>query len=277
MAVLGRYLARAAQDRESVTEAGWQGKVTGVLSGKGSGDAAARKSMSALGARLAEATASSTDELIRLHGLSGKAARQVLDRVSDDYAHNARTPEGAAAALGGLVSGAVGGLAADLATGGLTLGGGMVVGASLGVLGATGVAKSVNMGRGDDGPSMRWSAEFGERLAVTALMRYLAVAHFGRGRGEWAEGEHPAFWQPIVEQAMATSARDLARIHKDAAGGADVAAPMADLMRRCGAAILSKLYPEAPVAAELAPAPAPAALPLGDGTAQDWSVGPSLR
>jgi hypothetical protein len=38
---------------------------------------------------------------------------------------------------------------------------------------------------------------------VAALLRYLAVAHFGRGRGNFAEGEAPAFWQDEVEAAIA--------------------------------------------------------------------------
>ena len=76
------------------------------------------------------------------------------------------------------------------------------VGAILGALGGTGLAKGFNLARGEDSSSVRWSAELLERLTVTALLRYLAVAHFGRGRGEWAEGEHPHFWQSVVQEAV---------------------------------------------------------------------------
>ncbi|TMM48058.1 GTPase domain-containing protein [Qipengyuania marisflavi] len=253
MEVLGRYLARAAQDKELVDEPDWQGKLAGALTGKSGGDRAARKAMAALATRLAEATAGSTDELIRLHGLSGKAARKVLERVSDDYAHRAKTPEGAAAALGGLFSGAVGGLAADLAAGGLTLGGGMIVGAILGALGATGVAKGINLAKGEDGSSVGWSAEFFERLTVTALLRYLAVAHFGRGRGEWSEGEHPEFWQAVVEEAVAAKKTELARVYKAAAGGeAEAVSALTALLREMGRSVLAKLYPQATIPAQTA-------------------------
>lgn len=247
MAVLGRYLARAAQDREAVDEPGWQDRLAGKLTGRGGSGAAADKAMGALAARLADATATSTDELIALHGLSGKAARTVLERVGDDYAHKAATSEGGAAALGGILSGAVGGLAADLAAGGLTLGGGMIVGAILGAAGATGVAKSLNLARGEDGSAMRWSGDFFERLTVTALLRYLAVAHYGRGRGEWAEGEHPAHWQGIVETIVAARADDLRRAQRAIAAGeltgeaAD--ARMAMLLRSAAATTLIRLYP----------------------------------
>lgn len=247
MAVIGGDLVRAAQDRQKVEEPKGLTKIVGTLTGQTRDSAEAKKAMGQLAARLAEATAQSTDELIRLHGLSGKASRLVLERVSDDYAHAAKTPEGAAAALGGLFSGAVGGLAADLATGGLTLGGGMIVGGILGALGATGVAKSLNMARGEDGESVRWSHEFFERLTVTALLRYLAVAHFGRGRGDWSEGEHPAFWQPVVEQAVADRAAALRDLQKRAqsAPPADpaVTSDFARLIGDAGHAVLTRLYP----------------------------------
>ncbi|MEP7131292.1 MAG: GTPase domain-containing protein [Sphingomicrobium sp.] len=249
MAVLARYVHRAARDRETVEEANWQGKVAAAITGRSKGDRAARKAMGVLATRLADSTAKSTDELIQLHGLSGKAAYKVLERVSDDYAHQAKAPEGASAALGGLFSGAVGGLAADLAAGGLTLGGGMIIGAILGALGGTGVAKGFNLARGDEKSSVRWSAELLERLTVTALLRYLAVAHFGRGRGEWAEGEHPNFWQSVVAEAVTERRSELARLLKtsSAPGEGDEASPadLSALVRQLGSTILAHLYPEA--------------------------------
>lgn len=251
MAVLARYLAAAAADREPVDEAGGLGRIAATITRQGAAEREAGKAMKVLAGRLAEATAASTDELIRLHNLSGKAARKVLERVGDDYAHNAKTPEGPAAALGGLVSGAVGGLAADLAAGGLTLGGGMIVGAILGAVGATGVAKGINLARGEDGASVRWSADFFERLTVTALLRYLAVAHFGRGRGEWSEGEHPPFWQGVVESAVAQRKDDLARLRK-----APDAAELAALLEQLGEAVLARLYPGARLPASDAAPPA---------------------
>ena len=259
MDVMARYLAAAATDREEVDEPGWQGKLAAAMSGRDKGDRAAGKAMKNLAGRLAEATAASTDELIRLHGLSGKAAKKVLDRVSEDYAHNAKTPEGAAAALGGLVSGAVGGLAADAVAGGLTLGGGMIVGAVLGALGAGGVSKGINMSRGEDGSSMRWANDFLERLTVTAVLRYLAVAHYGRGRGEWAESEHPAFWQPVVEDEVSNRADALKtalRQPETGAAGGPVgghAQAISAVVRAIAGAVLLRLYPEAKAVADLEP------------------------
>ena len=247
MEVLARYLARAANDREPVEETEWQGKLAGAITGRGKGDRVARKAMGELAARLADSTARSTDELISLHGLSGKAAKQVLERVGEDYAHATKTPEGTSAALGGLVSGAVGGLAADVAAGGLTLGGGMIVGAVLGALGATGVAKGINMARGEDGSSMRWASDFLERLTVTAVLRYLAVAHYGRGRGEWSEGEHPPFWQPVVEQRVHRSTNQLkatSRIDFPVEQSSERISELANELGAITRSILAQLYPQ---------------------------------
>ena len=41
------------------------------------------------------------------------------------------------------------------------------------------------------------------RCWSAALLRYLAVAHFGRGRGGFVESEAPAFWQAEVEAEVA--------------------------------------------------------------------------
>ena len=140
------------------------------------------------------------------------------------------------------------GLAADLAAGGLTLGGGMIVGAVIGALGATGLAKGINLARGEDGSSVGWSDEFLERLTVTAILRYLAVAHFGRGRGEWSEGEHPPFWQPVVEEEVAKYKKDLVRVFKQrSASNQDPTdgSGLSEILETIGLSILDRLYPDA--------------------------------
>ncbi|MCA0890477.1 DUF3482 domain-containing protein [Qipengyuania flava] len=244
MQVLAHYLLRAACDREPVEDAGWQGKLATAVAGRDKGDAAAGKAMKALGLRLAETTAISTDELIALHNLSGRAARKVLDRVAQDYAHNERITEGAVGALGGLFTGAVSGLGADLMAGGMTLGGGMIVGGILGALGATAAARGINMARGEDGNTVSWAQDFFARLVVTSLLRYLAVAHYGRGRGDWDEGEHPPHWQGVVETAVAQRSAAFAEIRKGCRNeDAAMQASLSALLRETGLDVLARLYP----------------------------------
>ncbi len=50
---------------------------------------------------------------------------------------------------------------------------------------------------------MQFADAFLQTLLVGAVLRYLAVAHFGRGRGNYVESEAPPFWQAEVEAALA--------------------------------------------------------------------------
>ena len=247
MAVLSEGLARAAVDREVVPNRDWRDRVGGLLPFRGEAPAEERRAMARLAERLEAGTRNSTERLIDLHGLSGRAARAVLQRLRDDYAASAPAKEGYAAVLGGLMSGAVGGLAADLAAGGLTLGGGLIVGGVLGALGAGGAAKTYNLARGEEGAGVRWGEAFFTGLVRSALLRYLAVAHFGRGRGEWEEGEHPAFWQDAIADVLRPRAGEARAIWE--AGkreGADALRPrVARLLTESAAEVLARLYPEA--------------------------------
>lgn len=248
MRVLAEHLAAAAVDSEAVAEGSWLDTVAAplkVLQKREDRDAA--RAMARLAERLESGTRASTEQLIALHGLSGKAARDVLKRLEKDYANMGPAREGLAAVMGGLMSGAVTGIAADIAAGGLTLGGGMIVGGILGALGAGGLARGYNLVRGDSEPRVRWSDELFDSLVCSALLRYLAVAHFGRGRGQWEEGEHPLFWQEAVTEELATRREDLRRIWRTARVGepAPMVPPLADLLGETGAALLTRFYPEA--------------------------------
>jgi hypothetical protein len=202
--------------------------------------------MGRLGERVDQAVRHSTDSLIHLHGLSGRAAEQVLKRMRDDYVEAAPAREGVAAVLGGLVTGAAGGLGADLAAGGLTLGAGMLVGGILGAVGAGSAARGYNLVRGGDTDSVRWSEDFFIGLIRSALLRYLAVAHFGRGRGEWEEGEHPVSWRESVSEIVDGERRALRHIWSEArnAEPPSVTAPLQEVLSRSAAKMLVRLYPE---------------------------------
>lgn len=152
------------------------------------------------------------ERLIAVHGLEGRAAEEVLERVAGDIHVDAPIDETRTAAVGGVVSGALTGLGADLAAGGLTFGAGMVAGAIIGALGGAGIARGVNVVRGRSESSLRWDDAFLDGLVTSALLRYLAVAHYGRGRGAWREGEYPSFWRPLVVDAVVAEQDRLARV-----------------------------------------------------------------
>jgi hypothetical protein len=193
-----------------------------------------------------------TAALIRLHGLQGEAQGQILNRLAGLVQARAHVSEGRAAALGGALTGALAGLKADLATGGLTLGGGLLAGGLIGALGGAGLARAVNVARDSQRRWVRWSdAALGPRVEA-ALLRYLAVAHHGRGRGDWAASEAPPHWPAAVQAALAPQAEALAALWADRStrwDNAGEAARLAAALRpRLAAAtqdLLRALYPAA--------------------------------
>jgi hypothetical protein len=136
----------------------------------------------------------------------------VLERVSSDVHIDAPLDEGRTAVVSGVASGALTGLGADLAAGGLTFGAGMLVGAVIGALGGAGIARGVNVVRGRTESSLRWEEAFLDGLVTSALLRYLAIAHYGRGRGEWKQSEYPTFWRQLVVDAVVANQVQLAEV-----------------------------------------------------------------
>jgi hypothetical protein len=206
IAALAVPIAAAACDREPLAESGAKsalrelGRSFGL--GKEDTDGARQRAARALADRLEDALRIAMDRVIELHGFGGRAKADVLSRLSSRAALDAPVSEGKAALMGGVVSGALSGLAADLATGGLTLGAGVIAGALLGALGGAGVARGMNVVRGKSSAAVRWDDALLSELVASALLRYLAVAHYGRGRGDFAESEYPTFWPPLVARIV---------------------------------------------------------------------------
>jgi hypothetical protein len=222
------------------------GSALGLGDDTGKGEDA--RAAAALAQRLQADMRTALDQLIAIHGLTGRAAADVEARFERDLAREGPVDEGKAAAMGGVLSGAVTGLAADLAAGGLTFGAGMLTGAVLGALGGAGVARAVNVVRGQTDETVRWDGVFLERLVTQALLRYLAIAHYGRGRGDYVDRAIPAFWQAAVSQAMGARRERFA--HAFAQREPDghttmVAAALTPLMRETTLAVLEALYPGA--------------------------------
>ncbi len=263
MAELARRLARAAQDRQLVDSDGFRGQVKQIGSRLGkalglrddAGDAPQQRAMALLAERLDDDVRRSTDMLIRLHGLDGRAGGEVLAKMARHYATRNPVDEGKAAVWGGVLTGALAGLKADVLSGGLTLGGGLLAGGVLGALTAAGAARGVNLVRGTAQPELRWDPKVLDTLYASALLGYLAIAHHGRGRGAWVAQAPPASWVSAVDttvQAQAETLRDLWQRSREA-DGEDVAlctrpALQAALESGCRMA-LARLYPGAPMPA----------------------------
>ncbi len=125
-----------------------------------------------------------------------------------------------AGVIGGLVSGALGGLAADIAAGGFTFGAGMLIGGVLGAFGARELTRAYNLSQGSESGVVRWSPDFLSERMGAALVRYLVVAHFGRGRGEFVAGVAPEHWRAAVAEALEKHRAELGEVWDAARNGA---------------------------------------------------------
>jgi hypothetical protein len=190
--------------------------------------------------------------LLQLHGIGGAAEEEILRRLASHYELRLRMDEKGAAIWGGVVSGALVGLKADVLSGGLTLGGGLLAGGLLGALGGAGLARCVNLVRGTERSSIAWNAEALDQMVDAALLRYLAVAHFGRGRGDWVQGEAPPHWKDVIARELAPRRDELAQIWSirnprgdDGDRTAALTAALEPLVRDAAASALARLYPGA--------------------------------
>ncbi len=252
MHALAAQLAAAATDRETLGPQRLRDRASrwlaSVVRGGEAADPDRERAMTALATRLDRAVREGTDRLIALHGLSGRAADEILARVAGQFDLSRAADVGKSGVIGGLVSGALGGLVADLHAGGLTFGAGALIGSVLGALGAGGAARAYNLARGSEGGKMSWSAPFLNQRFAAALLRYLAVAHYGRGRGDWVESEYPPFWCPLVARIVEARRKSFARIWSQRAPDCDTRV-IGDALRvevtAAAREILDVLYPGA--------------------------------
>ncbi len=240
MRSLAGSVARLACATERVADAGslsarlrQAGISVGVGNAEQSPTALAQK---ALAERHGAEVRANTLALIGLHGLEGTAQVEILQRLASHFETRLQLDETKAGLWGGIVSGALVGLKADLLSGGLTLGGGLLAGGLIGALGGAGLARCVNLVRGTDASWVAWNPPALDQMLEAALLRYLAVAHFGRGRGDWAQGESPPHWRGAVELALQPQREALAALWREREVGPGAAA-------ECEASLVATLQP----------------------------------
>lgn len=234
---IGDYVVAAAADHEQLHD-------------ENPGRAEKRRAMRALAARLDEATGDLMAMLLELHGLRGRFQEEARTRLEEDF----RMPgevvsSGTAAIVGAAMGGAAGGLVTDVLTGGLSFGAGAIAGAVLGAMGAAGLLKGYQIALGADVPVVRWSQDFLRDLTQQAVLRYLAVAHFGRGRGEWRELGNAARWALLVERTVVSRGDAFAgcvfAARDDSGFVTDAGARTTSLVRSVLREVLCTTYPQA--------------------------------
>lgn len=205
-----------------------------------------------LATQLADRVVAATNDLIHHHGLEGEAARALGALAKDQFHTPQQVPEAIWSVLGSVAGGAMGGLIADLKAGGMTFGGGALMGGIAAGLGAFALIKSYNLVRGGD-HRLHWSREHFREQVRLAMLTYLAVAHFGRGRGEWQQTADPEHWNKVVEEVLQEHQQGIERLWKE---GVEKGAMPADLSPRarhvisdCLTCVLARLYPSLPLSA----------------------------
>jgi hypothetical protein len=246
MAVMAQQLLDAAHDKQ-VVETVERGVLTSALKiigiGKGEDRKRQERAMNTLIGRLNIAIGQTTVHLLALHKLDPSEAPKINARVSSNFVVKAPVEKAQAALLGAIMSGAATGLSADLAAGGLTLGTGALLGGVIGALAFSGAAWGFNVGTDRKVPVISLSDEFLRTLLVSSVLRYLAVAHFGRGRGNFVEGEAPAFWQEEVEAAVAAREAEVQALWQQMRERDDAdLAPASALFTAVTRQVLERLY-----------------------------------
>jgi hypothetical protein len=262
--VAAEQLAAAARDEEAIAEEG-RSILRSALKAVGMGKDEQRRqelAMAALVERLNARINGATARMLALYRVDPGQALAINARVRDNFAVRAPVDKAQAGLLGAVVSGAATGLSADLMAGGLTMGAGALLGALVGGLTMAGAAWGFNQRLDRNKPSVQFADPFLQSLLTGAVLRYLAVAHFGRGRGNWVEGEAPAFWQTEVERALneqAAAHPDLWQSVRTAPADAAAAKLVEAVLRPATDAVLGRLYPGVALAVP-SPVPPPVAL-----------------
>ena len=295
MNLIARQIVAAAHDSELLKPAGeplGTAVFQTVLSAIGVGQKRAQKRQDkawhALLKRQSDGVLDTTTALLKLHRLDRGAAAKINDQVHQGFVVRAPIDTRQAGLLGAAISGAATGLSADLLAGGLTFGAGALVGGVIGALTFSGAAWAFNASTDRDQSSLHFSQDFLRTQLVASLLRYLAVTHFGRGRGKFVEMQAPGFWQKEVEDAMA--------LHQDALAGAfrmldgkgrleESSTALAAALTQITTQVFVRLYPANPAArnepdAPIVPAAAPTvptvptvpAVPAANGSAlpESW-------
>jgi hypothetical protein len=205
---------------------------------------AKQRGMDAIVERLDQSAAELFSRLRQLHGVDETAALALQQRLEEKFIvqQPVHTPQ---AGMAGAATGAAMGASVDLLVGGLTLGAATALGALVG--GSAGFIAAAWKNRASPAGStlVQLSDEMMKAMVEAALLRYLAVAHYGRGPAGAASEVHPSWKDEVVaaveaRKAMLTPFWTTARTLPDAGKVAlALAAELENVMR----IVFAALYP----------------------------------
>jgi hypothetical protein len=204
---------------------------------------ARQAAMDAVVRRLEVSAADMFARLRALHGVEEEAAGALQHRLEEKFVvqQSIDTPQ---AGMAGAATGAAMGASVDLLVGGLTLGAATALGALVGGSAAFIAAAWKNRSTSSGSTVVQLSEAMMQAMVEAALLRYLAVAHYGRGPAGAGNELHP-FWKIDVVAAVEAHKPWLApfwnaaRSHPDEAHAGDLARELEAITRK----VLQTLYP----------------------------------
>jgi hypothetical protein len=243
MAAVAEHLLHAAQLVEEVP--------SGALSVKSLVSPAERQAqaqgrqaaMDAVVRRLEVSAAQMFARLRALHGIEDAAAGALQHRLEEKFVvhQGIDTPQ---AGLAGAATGAAMGASVDLLVGGLTLGAATALGALVGGSAAFIAAAWKNRSTSSGATVVQLSDDMMQAMVEAALLRYLAVIHYGRGPAGTGNELRP-FWRSDVVAAVEAHKPWLAPFWTSARAQSDEAqiAVLARELETIARKVLVTLYP----------------------------------
>ena len=243
MAAVAEHLLYAARQMQEVPSAALT--VKSLLPGERQAQAQARQAaMDEVVKRLHVSAGELFSRLRVLHGIDEAAAGALQHRMQEKFVvqQAVDTPQ---AGMAGAATGAAMGASIDLLVGGLTLGAATALGALVGGSAAYITAAWKNRSTSAGSTVVQLSDEMIQALTEAALLRYLAVAHQGRGAAGAGDELQP-FWTADVVAAVEAHRERLAPFWVAARTQPDPAKLASALGRELEATareVLARLYP----------------------------------
>ena len=199
MAALAEHLLFAARQIEEVGSSALT--VRNLIPSERQAQAQGRQAaMDAVVKRLDASALEMFSKLRKLHGLDDSTAVTLQERMEEKFVVQ-QAIDMPQAGVAGAATGAAMGASVDLLVGGLTLGAATALGALVGGGAAFVAAAWKNRATTGGTTLVQLSDEMMQAMVEAALLRYLAVAHYGRGP-EGAEGELRPYWKSDVVVAV---------------------------------------------------------------------------
>ena len=247
----GKLLGRAWQSLSQITS-----KLGKASAADDRLSAQAKAAVERLMTSLRQSDVQTTQRLLEIHQLDGRAASQIQEQLRDQLKISTPVDAQAASLWGALTAGAATGLGADLMAGGLTLGAGAVLGALVGALTFGGAAWGANKMFDQQQQSFQLSQDYLTTLVSQVLLKYLLISHFGRGRGRYTSPAAPEQWSAAVQAVVQSQAEQWASLwdqlrEAHPAGHADLddedepdtEAALQDLLKQGLQQVMVQLYP----------------------------------